>query len=70
MIDIGGPSLIRAASKNYLDITTITTISHYSNLVKNLDKNLGCTDLNFRKKMATQSFKLTSEYDQLIYKWF
>ena len=70
MIDIGGPSLIRAASKNYLDITIITTISDYSNLVKNLDKNLGYTDLNFRKKMATQSFKLTSEYDQLIYKWF
>ena len=69
MIDIGGISLIRAASKNYKDVTILSEIDNYSNLVKNLNKNKGLTDLNFRKSMATKSFKLTSSYDKLIYEW-
>ena len=70
MIDIGGPSLLRAAAKNYKFITTITNVNDYSKLISNLKKNNGFTDTNFRKLMSSKTFKLTYEYDKLIYKWF
>ena len=70
MIDIGGPSLIRAAAKNYKYITTICNKKYYSKLLTNLKKNRGETDFSFRKIMATKTFEETSDYDILISKWF
>ena len=70
MIDIGGPCLLRAASKNYKYITPIININDYPKLIKNLEKNNGRTDLLFRKKMAKKVFKATSRYDNIIFKWF
>ncbi len=70
MIDIGGPSLLRAASKNYKYITPIIDINDYSKLIKNLEKNKGKTDIIFRKKMAQKIFKETSKYDKIISNWF
>ncbi len=69
MIDIGGPSIIRAASKNFQYVTTINETSDYSKLIRNLEKNEGETDYEFRKKMAAKTFKITSKYDRLIYNW-
>ena len=69
MIDIGGPSLLRAAGKNYKYITPILDIKDYTKLVTNLKKNDGYTDIAFRKKMAFKVFKETSEYDKLISNW-
>ena len=70
MIDIGGPTLLRAAAKNFENITTISSTNDYLHLKKNIEKNSGITDLSFRKKMAKKAFKLTYEYDQDIYNWF
>ena len=69
MIDIGGPSLLRAAGKNYKYITPIVDIMDYKKLVKNLSKNNGATDISFRKKMAYKVFKQTAQYDKLISSW-
>ena len=69
MIDIGGPSLLRAAGKNYKYITPIIDIMDYKKLVKNLNKNNGATDISFRKKMAYKVFKQTAQYDKLISNW-
>ena len=69
MIDIGGPSLLRAASKNYKYITPIIDTSDYKNLINNIEKNYGYTDIDFRKKMAQKVFKETSRYDKIISKW-
>ncbi len=69
MIDIGGPSLLRAAGKNFKYITPIIDIKDYENLVKNLNKNNGITDISFRKKMALKVFKQTAEYDKIIFNW-
>ena len=69
MIDIGGPSLLRAAGKNYKYITPIVDIMDYKKLVKNLSKNNGATDISFRKKMAYKVFKQTAQYDKLISNW-
>ena len=69
MIDIGGPSLIRAASKNYKYITAIVKIEDYKKLIQNLEKNNGKTDIIFRKKMAYKVYNHTSKYDKIISKW-
>ncbi len=69
MIDIGGPTLIRASAKNYNNVTTICSPNDYKTLKNNIEKNFGETDLNYRKKMAEKGFKLTFEYDQKIYNW-
>ena len=70
MIDIGGPSLLRAASKNFKYITPIIDINDYKKLIINLDKFRGNTDISFRKNMAGKVFKKISDYDKLIFKWF
>ena len=69
MIDIGGPSLLRAASKNYKFVTAIMSTSDYQNLINNIENNHGNTDIVFRKKMAYKVFKETSQYDKIISKW-
>ncbi len=69
MIDIGGPSLLRAAGKNFKYITPIIDILDYKKLVKNLYENKGTTDIFFRKKMAQKVFKQTSQYDKIISNW-
>ncbi len=70
MIDIGGPAMIRSASKNFESVTTICGKKHFKSFVAELEKNNGKTTLEFRKKMAKQNFKLTSDYDLSIFKWF
>jgi len=70
MIDIGGPSLLRAASKNYKFVTPIISKLDYYKLIDNLKKNKGQTDINFRRKMAYKVFRETSRYDKIISKWF
>ena len=70
MIDIGGPSMIRSASKNFASITTICNKKFYDPFIKELIKNNGVTSLAFRKNMAEKNFKLTSDYDLAIFKWF
>ena len=69
MIDIGGPSLLRAASKNFKYITPIMDQKDYQKLIKNLNKNNGFTDIIFRKKMAQKIFKEVSNYDNSISTW-
>ena len=70
MIDIGGPSMIRSASKNFKYVTTICDKKFYDPFIKELIKNKGKSSLAFRKKMAENNFKLTSDYDLAIFKWF
>ena len=69
MIDIGGPAMVRSASKNYTSVTTVCDKKFYDPLIKELTKNKGETSLAFRKKMAEKNFKLTSDYDLSIFKW-
>jgi len=68
-IDIGGPALVRAAAKNFNDVTVISDISDYSKLVQELKINKGTTSINFRKLMSTKAFSLTAYYDSVISNW-
>ena len=69
-IDIGGPTLVRAAAKNYNDVTVITSTNQYSELINELKKNNGGTSLNFRKRMSQSAFAETAYYDALISNYF
>ena len=70
MIDIGGPSLLRAASKNFKFVTPVIDPKDYTKLINNIKKNSGETDISFRKEMAYKVFKEVSNYDRTIAKWF
>ncbi len=65
-IDIGGPTMVRAAAKNYNDVTVITSNLQYSSLINELEINNGSTSLNFRKKMSQLAFTETAYYDSII----
>ena len=69
-IDIGGPAMVRAAAKNYSDVTVITSLNQYDELINELKKNDGSTSLEFRKKMAQEAFSETAYYDSLIADYF
>ena len=69
-IDIGGPTMVRAAAKNYNDVTVITSNEQYSDLLNELKINKGATSLNFRHKMSRLAFTETAYYDALIANYF
>ena len=69
-IDIGGPAMIRAASKNHAYVTVITQPADYANLLEELDINSGATTPEFRKLMASKAYRRTSAYDATIGNWF
>ena len=48
-IDVGGPTMVRSAAKNYNDVTVITSSEQYDELIKELDKYKGSTSFNFRE---------------------
>ena len=68
-IDIGGPTLIRAAAKNFNDVTVISNINDYFHLVKELKINKGSTSIKFRKFMSAKAFGLTAYYDSVVSNW-
>ena len=69
-IDIGGPSMLRSAAKNFSDVTVVSSINYYDDLIKELNVHGGATSIEFRKKMANETFNETAYYDSLISNWF
>ncbi|QTP64400.1 bifunctional phosphoribosylaminoimidazolecarboxamide formyltransferase/IMP cyclohydrolase [Candidatus Liberibacter africanus] len=68
-IDIGGPSMIRAAAKNHDYVTVLTNPRDYSLFLDEMDSNNGKVLRGFRKKMAQQAFSRTASYDTAICQW-
>ncbi|MCR9289303.1 MAG: bifunctional phosphoribosylaminoimidazolecarboxamide formyltransferase/IMP cyclohydrolase [Bacteroidetes bacterium] len=69
-IDIGGISLIRAAAKNYKDVTVVSSKEEYSILLELLKEKQGFTTLDDRRELARQAFKVSSNYDVAIFNYF
>ena len=65
-IDIGGPTLVRAAAKNYKYTTILTSPYQYNKFVLDLEKNKGSTSLKLRKELSQEAFNLTAYYDSVI----
>ncbi len=66
-IDIGGPSMLRSAAKNFTSVTVITQVEDYE-LIQNEIAETGNSKLETRKKLAGKVFNLTSAYDAAISK--
>ena len=69
-IDIGGPTMVRAAAKNFKNVTIITNKNDYRSLIKELETFKGKTSLKFRELMSSKAFGLTAYYDAMIANWF
>lgn len=65
-IDIGGPSMIRSASKNFASVTVITSPDQYDRVVSDLQAHAGATTLALRADLAAAAFSRTSQYDAAI----
>ena len=68
-IDIGGPTMVRAAAKNFQDVVTITEKSDYFGLIEEMNKNKGYTKLQYRELAASRAFDYVAYYDSLIAEW-
>ena len=69
-IDVGGPTMVRAAAKNYNDVTVITSSDQYVELIDEIEKNKGSTSIEFREKMSLEAFSETAYYDAVISNYF
>lgn len=70
MIDIGGPSLIRAAAKNHERVSVIVDPSDYRGLVEEMDKGGGAVGPELRRRLAAKAFAHTAAYDAVIADYF
>ncbi|MSR34803.1 MAG: bifunctional phosphoribosylaminoimidazolecarboxamide formyltransferase/IMP cyclohydrolase [Phycisphaerales bacterium] len=68
-IDIGGPAMIRSASKNYEFVTVVTAPEQYARVAKEMAANKGGTTLTLRKQLAAEAFDHTAKYDTMIAAW-
>ena len=69
-IDVGGPTMVRAAAKNYNDVTVITSSDQYDELISEMNQNKGSTSLHFKEKMSVEAFSETAYYDAVISNYF
>ena len=65
-IDIGGPSMVRSAAKNFEDVAIVTGVADYSALIEELKTNGGALSRITRWRLAKQAFALTASYDATI----
>jgi len=68
-IDIGGPTLLRAAAKNFSRVTVVSDPEFYSEFLTELDCHQGETSLDFRRRMAGAVFSRVTAYNQVITDW-
>ena len=69
-IDIGGPAMIRAASKNHAAVTVVVEAADYATVREAMETNDGATTLDLRKRLAAKAYARTGAYDAAISQWF
>ena len=69
-IDIGGPSMLRAAAKNYRSVIPLANPDIYKTFIKKFLDNNGVFSDDDRKEFASIVFKLTADYDKMVYNYF
>ena len=62
-IDIGGPSMLRSAAKNFKHVSVVCDPSDYDSVLQNLD------NINYRQSLALKAFQHTADYDAMIANW-
>lgn len=69
-IDIGGPTLVRAAAKNYHDVAIVTDTEQYAQVLDELTRQQGALSLATRERLAAAAFARIAAYDRAIADWF
>ncbi len=69
-IDIGGISLIRAAAKNFADVTCVASVNDYAEFLDIISEGNGNISLEDRKRFAAKAFNVSSHYDSAIFNYF
>ncbi|MBI5871058.1 MAG: bifunctional phosphoribosylaminoimidazolecarboxamide formyltransferase/IMP cyclohydrolase [Actinobacteria bacterium] len=69
-IDIGGPTMIRAASKNFKSVAVVTDPRRYSGIIDEMKENDNQISIETLRDLATQAFHTTAHYDFVIANWF
>ncbi len=69
-IDIGGPTLIRAAAKNFKDVAVVTDPGQYAGVIAEMRANDGGLTLITREQLACEAFSLTAGYDSAVSAYF
>jgi len=69
-IDIGGPTLIRAAAKNHAYAAVVVTPESYDAVLEEMRENAGKLSARTRESLATEAFSYTARYDTAISRWF
>lgn len=67
-IDIGGPSMVRAAAKNHPSVAVVTSPERYADVLTAVEA--GGFDLTARKRLAAEAFQHTAAYDVAVASWF
>ncbi len=65
-IDIGGPSMLRSAAKNYRSVTVVVDPADYTDVLQNIRANDGATTLKLRERLGIKVFVTTAKYDGAI----
>src|SRR6185436_7037922 len=65
-IAIGGPAMVRAASKNHESVTVIVDPADYARVLADLDANDGATSIDTRSSLAAKAFAHTAKYDTMV----
>jgi len=68
-IDIGGPSMIRSAAKNFRHVAVVVETSGYELIIQELEQNKGALSAELRRALALQAFAHTSAYDSAIFEY-
>lgn len=68
-IDIGGPSMLRSAAKNYRSVAVVSDSKFYPRIIDDLSKNNGAIGDETLKELGIKVFELTSYYDSMIYQY-
>lgn len=68
-IDIGGPSMIRSAAKNFFGVAVVVSPKRYAEILTEMDANDGSLGLETRKDLAKEAFEHTADYDETIYEY-
>jgi len=66
-IDIGGPTMVRAASKNFDRVVVVPSPSLYGRVLEEMLGNEGATTREFRRRMAVEAFSITASYDAMVF---
>lgn len=69
-IDIGGPTMVRAAAKNHKDVTIVVNANDYERIINELNDNNGATEFATRFDLAIAAYEHTAQYDGMIANYF